>query len=177
MMLIYLEMIDNPEDQAKFAILYEKYEKLMFRITFSLLRNHHDAEDAMHDAFTGIAKNMKSIGNPESDETRGYVSIAAEHAALNLRKKRSKRAETELPLKDLKLPGADWSGEVNDELSLCILKLPENYRTMIMLKYGYGYSTKEVAKMMGISDSNASKLDQRAKASLEKICREAGILR
>ena len=40
---------------------------------------------------------------------------------------------------------------------------------MIILKYYHGYSTKEVAEILGISDTNASKIDQRAKKKLEEL--------
>ena len=172
-MLIYLQMIENPDEQRKFEKIYREYGKLMFAIARRILDQNEDAEDATHDAFIAIAKNIKSIGNPVSPQTKRYVTLAAEHSAINLLKKRGIRNETGL---DEKLPGADWEGEVNDELTRCILQLPENYRTIILLKYAQGYSTKEVAKMLGISDGYASKLDQRAKAKLEEICRKEGVM-
>jgi DNA-directed RNA polymerase specialized sigma24 family protein len=45
-----------------------------------------------------------------------------------------------------------------------------------MLKFRYGYDTREIAKLMGISAANAAKLIQRAKQQLEKLCEEEGIL-
>lgn len=61
-------------------------------------------------------------------------------------------------------------------IASCILKLPARYREVILLKYHHGYSLKEIAKMLEISESNAIKLDQRGKKKLEQLCKEEGLL-
>lgn len=47
---------------------------------------------------------------------------------------------------------------------------------ILRLKHELGYSTKEVAELMGISWPAARKLEQRARDRLEELCREEGIL-
>ena len=78
--------------------------------------------------------------------------------------------------------------EYNDELNLrvdetiqgedllteCILKLPEQQRTVILLKYQHGYSLKEISKMLDISLAWAQKIDQRAKKKLEELYKRGG---
>lgn len=66
--------------------------------------------------------------------------------------------------------------EPEDGLTRCILKLPARYREFLRLKHELGYSTKEVAELMGISWPAARKLEQRARDRLEELCREEGIL-
>lgn len=56
------------------------------------------------------------------------------------------------------------------------MKLPARYREFLRLKHELGYSTKEVAELMGISWPAARKLEQRARDRLEELCREEGIL-
>ena len=57
-MIIYLQMIDAPEDKHKFEILYTEYRGLMFYIANQILNNKQDAEDAVHTAFVSIAENI-----------------------------------------------------------------------------------------------------------------------
>lgn len=165
-MLIYLQMIQNIEEKIKFETLYRQYGKLMFTIALKILKNVEDAEDATHNAFVAIARNIKSINSPSSAEAKRYVTLAAEHHAVNLLKKRGIRNEVEL---SEHLAAAGWEEMASDDLTRHILQLPENYRTIILLKYSQGYSTKEAAKIMGITHRNASQLDQRAKAKLKGI--------
>lgn len=165
-MLIYLQMIQNIEEKIKFETLYRQYGKLMFTIALKILKNVEDAEDATHNAFVAIARNIKSINSPSSAEAKRYVTLAAEHHAVNLLKKRGIRNKVEL---SEHLAAAGWEEMASDDLTRHILQLPENYRTIILLKYSQGYSTKEAAKIMGITHRNASQLDQRAKAKLKGI--------
>ena len=64
--------------------------------------------------------------------------------------------------------------EGEDLLTECILKLPEQQRMVIWMKYGQGYSLREIAKMLGISSCVGPKIDQRAKKKLEDLYLEGG---
>ena len=61
--------------------------------------------------------------------------------------------------------------EGDDRLVSCILKLPAQYREVILLKYEQGYNTREIAQMLKLTVSNTNKILQRAKNKLEKLCR------
>ena len=50
-MMIYLQMIDTPEDRSKFEFLYMEYRGLMFHVANKILHNEQDAEDTVHQAF------------------------------------------------------------------------------------------------------------------------------
>lgn len=39
--------VNTPEDEDFITVLYSKYEKMMFRIAYNILRNDTDAEDAV----------------------------------------------------------------------------------------------------------------------------------
>ena len=60
--MIYLMMIDAEEDKPKFAILYETYRHLMMKVALNVLKDTFLAEDAVHESFIKIAKNMEKIG-------------------------------------------------------------------------------------------------------------------
>ena len=69
-MLIYLSMIETPEDKDKFEQIYYKYRDLMYYVANQKLNNHHDAEDAVHQAFVSIIKHISKINDIESPKTR-----------------------------------------------------------------------------------------------------------
>ena len=58
-MLVYLQMIETPDDRSKFEIIYLEYRDYMYRVAFAILHNVEDAEDAVHYAFVKIAENIK----------------------------------------------------------------------------------------------------------------------
>lgn len=172
-MMIYLQMIDTVEKRTKFECLYAKYKGLMFHVANKILNDDQDAEDAVHQAFVKVAEIIDKIQEPDCPKTRSLLVTIVENKAIDLYRKKKKSRKVEYIEENMGFT-AEYNGE--NGLAGCILKLPARYREMILLKYHHGYSTKEAAKIMGISESNASKLDQRAKKRLEELCREEGIV-
>lgn len=58
-MIVYLSMIESPEDQSKFELLYTEYRDVMYHVAFKILQNEQDAEDAVHQAFLKIAEKIE----------------------------------------------------------------------------------------------------------------------
>ena len=77
-MIVYLQMISEPADKSKFESLYMKYRGMMYHVAHQILRNEADAEDAVHQAFLSILKNMDKIRQVDSPDTRAYVTIITE---------------------------------------------------------------------------------------------------
>ncbi len=172
-MIIYLQMLETPEEKSKFEQLYLEYKGLMFHVAYEILHNEQDAEDAVHQAFVKIAENIKKIDDPICPKTHSYVVTIVENKAIDQYRKQQKHQTVEL-IDDIQGTNAHYEGD--NDLTKCILKLPARYREMILLRYHHGYSVREIAGMMGISLPAAIKLDQRAKQKLKKLCEEAGIL-
>ena len=172
-MIIYLQMLETPEEKSKFEQLYLEYKGLMFHVAYEILHNEQDAEDAVHQAFVKIAENIKKIDDPICPKTHSYVVTIVENKAIDQYRKQQKHQTVEL-IEEIQGTNAHYEGD--NDLTKCILKLPARYREMILLRYHHGYTVREIAKIMGLSLQAAIKLDQRAKNKLKKLCEEAGIL-
>lgn len=172
MLMVYLNTIESPEDKIKFEELYYKYRGFMLKIAAQILHGEQDAEDAVHNAFLSMAKNMKIIPGLDSPNMRGFIYVVTENKAIDLLRER-KRREHEEPLEDRPL---HTRPDDEHHLAWCISQLPPRYRQMILLKYSHGYSTREAAELLGISFAAASKLDQRAKSRLRELCEQEGLL-
>lgn len=173
-MIVYLQMIDTPEEKHKFEILYQEYRGLMFRIAKGILRDEHDAEDAVHTAFVSIAENIQKIDEPICPKTKGYIVIIVESKSIDLYRRKQKNAKV-LPLED-EIVGPATVYEDSYAISRCISLLPSQDKHILLLKYEYGYDNREIAKILNISQASAIKRIQRAKQKLERICAEEGLL-
>ena len=172
-MLIYLQMIETPEDKTKFETLYTEYKEWMGTIAFSILHNKQDAEDAVHNAFVKIAENIKKVGDPLSKKTRAYIVTITETKAIDIYRKKQRHPEVPISEEDI---GIHFDYSNCGDLAKCISQLSPQYRAVLTLKYRHGYSNREIAKILTISEYNAIKIDQRAKAKLREICIKEGIL-
>lgn len=169
-MLIYA-LTHKPADRPKLERLYLEYRSVMFCAANEILHNEHEAEDAVQQAFMKIAENLDKVPDELSNQTKAFVVTIAENTAIDRYRKLKRHGDCELCEE-----ACGIEANSADELVSCILKLPARYRQFILLKYYHGYSTREIAKLLGMSSAAASKTAQRAKQRLEQLCREAGLL-
>ena len=170
-MITYLSMIDSPDDQQKFEKVYTKYRYLMLHIANKILQNHHDAEDAVHQAFISIIENLDKILEVDSPKTRSYIVIITERKAIDLLRKIKNRHTFEY---NEDISGVEISLEMDNPIATAIAKLPPPYREVLLMRYHNGFSAKEIASILSMSDSGVRKLIARAKKVLQELLEKEG---
>lgn len=171
-MVKHFQTTGDPKEDEKFDLVYNHYEGFVFNIANKILHNYFDAEDAMQETFLKILLNIKKIDDPRSSKTRGYVATIAERTAIDLYRSRKWFVSWE-SIEDK--VGLSIPPPADDDIARCFSKLPPRYRHILLLKYYYGFTINEIADIFGIKSGTASKLEQRAKARLEELCRKEGI--
>ncbi len=168
-MLLLLSLIEIEEDKTKFMLIYEQYKDLMFYVARNILKRKEDAEDAVHDSFVKIIKNLDKISDVYCHRTKSFIVIVTERTSFDMLRK-SKR------LKEVSLDEEFLDDETDIEsmqvegltIAQAIAKLPPRYREILLLKYDNELDNKEIADLLNISEENVRKLIQRAKHRLEK---------
>ncbi len=168
--LVYMQMIDSEAEKTKFEEIYEVYRSMMLSRAYDILKNHHDAEDAVQQAFITVAKNISKIEEVKCPKTKFFIVTITENKAIDLYRKKTRWAA--VPYEDMAAP-VEGGG---DDLEKCIRMLPVRYRQVLLLRYVYGFNWQEIGQMLDITAANARKIGYRAREKLETICKEAGIL-
>ena len=174
-MLVYLSLLEEDQDKSKFETLYLTYRQMMFRTANSILHDPQLAEDAVQQAFLRILGHMDKITSAECPQTKSFVVIIVRNIAINLYNSRRRHAVLSLDELedwtpgDLSPAGAVEAQDDYERLAGLIASLPESYRGVLMLKYDNGYSTKEIAQMLELSEENVKKRIQRARTKLEQV--------
>ena len=164
-MLIFLQSMENEAEKSRFEQLYLRYRGLMYHIAYGILQNSSDAEDAVQQAFLAIAGHLHKIGEIDTPKTKAFAAIIVERKAIDLL--RSRQAE---PI-DLSETGQQGIPiEVTEEYGLdeAIGKLPPKQRAYILLRFYYGYTTKEIADMMHTTQYAVQRQIWKAKQNLKK---------
>lgn len=164
-----------------FHDLIRPYERRVYAMALSFLHNEADAEDAAQDAFLKAFRNLAGFRG-ESQFGTWLISITLNEARSRLR--RTKAAPmTSLDL-DPDEPGAvspamlrDWREipsqalerqEVRVLLQDAIAALPENYRTVFLLRDVDELSTNEAAAVLNITVASLKVRLHRARMMLQK---------
>lgn len=164
-MLFYLMLIETQEDQTKFEMLYMRYRGLMFTVADKILNNKWDSEDAVHLAFVKVAEHIKKIDVSVEPVVRGYLVTIATNKAIDIYRKKRRRQRREVQLHEN--IGYEYKGE--NPLTFCLFQLPQTYKEVLSLKILHGYTAKEIAKMLDMTEANVHKTYQRAKKKLVKL--------
>ena len=175
-MLVYLAMIDSPDDRHKFEVIYNTYKQLMYYIANNILGDIKDSEDVVHEAFLKIIDIFEKIDNPTSPQTRSLIVTITENKAIDLYRKRKKINVVPFEEEYLGVPEQSKIDRIADQeiIAKAILSLPGKYREVLLLKYAQGYSMDEIAVILSISKENVKKTIQRARKRLEEVlsCKE-----
>lgn len=174
-MFLYLAMLDLEEDRSKFELLYYVYSSLMYRVAERMLGDRRAAEDVVHEAFLKILEHLDKISDPRCPQTRAFVVIITERKAIDAYRRRRREA----------LGGTDWMNGVEDPavaavsegspVAQAIARLPARYRSVILLRYDCGYTVREIAEMLDLTEDNVKKTIARAKKKLAALLEEEGI--
>ena len=173
-MLIYLQMIPNEERQTKFVRLYRRYRSYMFVVARRLLGEESDAEDAVHQAFLAVIRNLHRIGDLDSPETRSYLAVITERKAIDIIRARRRYVSLEDmdQIPGMEIPMPEGSGG----LAQAMARLSGSYREVLLLRYDQGYTPREIAKLMGMKPGSVEKTLWRAKKALRRELEAGGVM-
>lgn len=173
---VFLALIDNEEDRKKFAVFYEKHKDYALNVALSLLHNYSVAEDAVQDAFGYLAEHPWRVLKYEESSAKSFLSELIRDFSNNIIRKESAFKKVPLYVIDMDISRESFSRTAEnamiEEVKDAILKLNETDQAIIRLFYIHKYKTKEIAKMLKLSDSNVRKRLQRARETLKKELEE-----
>lgn len=166
-------MIDNPEERDFFEAIYTKYRFLMLHVANKVLQNHHDAEDAVHEAFIAVIKNIKKFSDVTSPKTRLLIVLIVERKAIDILRKRQKENWIELneDIIGIEVPAPGDLG-----IADAIVRLNANHREVLLMRYDVGLTNREIAELLGITESGVRKLLGRAKSKLKSELQKDGVI-
>lgn len=165
-------VFQNPEDEDKFYYLYEKYHRLFYKVAYDILHNHQDAEDAIQISLEVIYRYFHKIREEIEKKCVGYMLMIIKNESIDLfnaRKKVIVADENTINLEYFAQKESETMFSQKQELKEAIKNLDEKYRIVLILKYVYGYSIKEISKMLNISETNISTRLDRGRKQLKKI--------
>lgn len=168
-MILYLTMIDDPEDKSKFEKIYYKYRKLIKYVANRMVMNESFVEDICSIVLIRIAENIHIINDANETKTKNLICILVRNATLDfIRSERHQNVH--VPAELYSMSTSDdvvFDTVIERELFERIKNLPNVYRDVLNLRYYYGMSDKEIAKLLNITESTVRKRMQRVRDLLE----------
>jgi RNA polymerase sigma-70 factor (ECF subfamily) len=153
--------------EAAFVSLVERQGRFLYRVAYSVLRNSHDAEDAVQETFLKLYRTAAWEG---MQEERAYLARVVWRIAVErLPRREMVQAEDEALVAAGASPedGAVRSVEAA-RLRRLIEMLPEELRQPLVLSGLEEMSSREVGAVMGIPEGTVRTRLMRARAELRR---------
>jgi len=156
-------------DRSAQKRLYEMYSSKMYGLCYRYVKDSMEAEDVLITAFTKIFEKIDQFKSEGSFE--GWIRrIVVNEALTHLRRNRPLYLETDLEQADREPDYDKLSDHLEAEDLLKMIEgLPTGYRIVFNLYAIDGYSHKEIAEQLGISENTSKSQLSRARTYLQKI--------
>jgi RNA polymerase sigma-70 factor (ECF subfamily) len=160
--------IGNPD---AFADLVEHYQRPVYNLSYRMLGDPYEAEDAAQETFLRAYQNIKRY-----DQSRPFstwlLSIAAHYCIDQIRKRRFNFLSLEdtpgLDVPDHE-PGPEATLFINEEqqrVRALLNALKPQDRAAVILRYWYDLSYEEIAEMLSMTESAVKSRLHRARLAL-----------
>jgi RNA polymerase sigma factor (sigma-70 family) len=164
-----LESFIVSREAAALEALVGRHGPMVWGVCRRILSNHHDAEDAFQAAFLVLVRKASSI-RPRAMVGNWLYGVARQ-TALKARATSAKRRarEKQLPAgaEPIAAP-ADLSSDLSDLLDIELTKLPDKYRSVLILCGLQGKSLKEAARRMDLPEGTVASRLARGRTMLAK---------
>lgn len=139
--------MEGPRTREELADLYHRHIGMVYQICLMLMKNVPDAEDAAQTVFRKLIEYNKPFRDPEHG--KAWLIVTARNECKNQLKHwwRTRRAGEEA------LNTLAWEQLEDGALWELLLTLPERDRMVLYLHYYQGYSTFEMAEILGKNPS------------------------
>ena len=159
------------EADLAFDRLYRSSRDDVYAYVAGMLRDGPAAEEVTATAFERAYRKRKRF-DPSKGEPRAWLVGIARNAALDeLRRRRRTTGLTGDPADDAPSPQEDAEQALRRaDVRAALDKLEPREREVIALKFHAGLSHRELADVLGVSESNAGTQLHRAMKRLRKAC-------
>ena len=150
-------------DTSLYEIIMRRYNQRLYRVGRAILRDDAEAEDVMQDAYVRAYQHLDQFAG-RAPFSAWLTRIAVHEALARLRlRKRNTQLDDKDPDGELSMNMVETSpdpeqsatrAELGRLLEEALLDLPEQYRTVVMLRDVEELSTSETAAVLDLTEDN-----------------------
>lgn len=176
-MLTDQELVGQTLDGQReaFAELVSRYQRSVYNLTYRMLGESREAEDAAQEAFLRAYQHLKRYDTNRSFKT-WVLSIASNYCIDRLRKRRLTWLSLDEPLPphpalSSSQPSPEQSAVTSERqfaVQSLLSELQPDYRAAVVLKYWYDMSYAEIAETLDTTESAIKSRLFRARQMLAK---------
>lgn len=151
---LILKVLEGNRDA--FRCLVERHMKGAYNVAFSLVRDHHAAEDIAQEAFVRVHQSIGSFRGNAAFGTWLYriVTNLSLNRIKQVQRRREREVSTSLEEQEASLehPDAMPGTDMREHIERALHELPTMQRAVVILRHVDGLSTKQVSRILRCSE-------------------------
>lgn len=163
-----------------FRQLFQLHGQRIFSLAYSYLKNAQDAEDILQETFIKAFQALSSFRQDRNSSFSGWLSRIGINCCLDLLRQKKAQLRRENSLKNMSLINHNLKNsgqnlELKEQAKVLASKiehfldyLPPKQRMVFILRHYQGYSIREIAEDMGVSEGTVKKMLFRAFATIRR---------
>jgi RNA polymerase sigma factor (sigma-70 family) len=164
--------------EEPFQLLVQRHSGMVLGVCRHRLADHHAAEDAFQATFLLLARRANSIRRPES--VAAWLHRTAIRTCAKARRVENRRQSREVPLiacgtREESYAPSRPTSDVLIALEEEVERLPERYRTPLLLCYWQGMTQVEAARCLACSEGSVKARLERGRKQLAKRLTQRGL--
>ncbi len=170
-----LERFLRRRDEAAFEALVRRHGPMVLGVCRRVLRHEADAEDAFQATFLVLLRRAAALHSPA--QVGGWLHGVAYRTALEARRAAARRKAKESQVSNEPRSEATddpWES-IRPVLDQELTRLPDKYRTLLVLCDLDGKTRKEAAELLGLPEGTVASRLARARALLAKRLTRRGV--
>lgn len=160
---------ENVMDEQEARRLVDNYSDMILRLSLNYLKSRQEAEDICQNVFLKYMSTKVSFQSEEHE--KAWMIRTTINACKDVLK--SAYHQRMVVTEDV-WSHAQWEEDAYEEVREAVFLLPERYRSAIYLYYFEGYSTKEIAKILGKTQNSVSLSLSRGRKRLRNMLESQG---
>ena len=162
-------------DPAAFEELVRGEERRLFAVALRYMRSRPDAEDCLQEAMLKIYRSLSLFKQNSSFSTWAYRITV--NVCLDELRRRKNAVQSLDDMTDAQMPQDDRDrpedtaekGELARNVRQAIGELPEDMRTVILLRDVEGYTYEEISQLTGAAEGTVKSRISRARERLRQV--------
>jgi RNA polymerase sigma-70 factor (ECF subfamily) len=159
------------KDQRAMSQLYQMYVEELSSVCYRYVPSDDDAKDVLQNSFVKIFTSIQTFDYRGEDSFKAWMKRVVVNEALACLKQRKNLmfVEQDIASQDVADDDEPQPERLSpDELHRLISELPDGYRTVVNLYVFEGYSHRQIAELLSISERTSASQLYHAKRLLAK---------
>lgn len=150
------------------AKIIQVHERLFYKMAYTYMRNHEDAQDVLHNAYEKAYAKQSQIKN--KNKTKNWILTIIRNEANSIIKRNVLGREKELKEYQLNHK-VDYSENIamKVDMKIALGKLTKEQRDLVIMKYLLGYKQREIGLMLKMPTGTVKSKTSRALDALREI--------